>query len=133
MVNLMIRQLHCVITYSRIAKSERSVCAKEAFDKITSFLLNMWWKFIIAIHDLLVNAHRVVIVERWITSKHLKNKDTKSPPVHVLVVTLGLDNLGSEILRRSTQCHSLVFDLFCEAKVGYLYMTFFIYQKVLWF
>jgi hypothetical protein len=35
----------------------------------------------------LVDAQRVVIVERWVASQHLKDENAERPPIHILVVS----------------------------------------------
>lgn len=74
--------------YLGAAKSHCSVCAKETFDQVSRFWFNVRWEFVVAVHDLLINAEWVVIVERRVTSQHLKNQDSQSPPVDELIMAL---------------------------------------------
>ena len=84
----------------------------------------MRWKLIVAIHDFLVYAHGVVIVKRRVPCQHFEDKNTESPPVYILVVALGLDNFRCQVLRRATQCVSLVLDDFSEAEICDFDVTF---------
>ncbi len=53
-------------------------------------------------NHLFVNSERVV-VEKWgITGKHFVDEDPEGPPVHGLIVTLALDDLGSQVLGGAT-------------------------------
>ena len=69
-----------------VSQSQLTVSAQERLHKVSGLGLNVGRELIVSIHDLLVDAERVVIIEGWVASKHLKNKDTQGPPVYVLVV-----------------------------------------------
>ena len=58
--------------------------------------------------DLLVDTEWIVIKERRVSGQHLVYEDPQRPPVHRLVVPLGLDDLRCEILRGPTQCPGAV-------------------------
>ena len=60
--------------------------------------------------DLLVYTEGIVVKEGRIAGQHLVYEDAQSPPVHRLVVTLGLDDLRSQILRGPAQCPGPVSD-----------------------
>ena len=53
--------------------------------------------------DLLVYTEWIVVKEWRISGQHLVYEDAQSPPVHRLVVTLGLDDLWGQVLRGPAQ------------------------------
>ena len=67
----------------------------------------------LASEDVLVNTHRIVIIERVNSGVHFVEQDSQSPPVDGLSVTLVQDNLGGDVLRGTADCEgsSLVEDL----------------------
>ena len=75
-------------------------------------------ELVVSIHDFLVDAHRIIIVERWIAGEHLENEDAQRPPIDVFVVTLRLDDLWCQVLWSAAESVSLVFDDFGETKIG---------------
>ena len=111
-------------------ETETSVGAKERFDQVTSFGLNVGRELVITVHDFLVDSHGIVVVERRISGKHLENKDAQSPPIHIFVVTLRLDNFRRQVLRSATQSVCLVLNDFCEPKIGNFNVTFAINEQV---
>lgn len=89
-------------------------------------------ELIITVHDLLVDTKGVVIVEGRVAGQHLENQDSERPPIHILVVALGLDNLRSEVLWCATKSVGLVFDYLGETKIGDLNVALTIDEQVLW-
>ena len=85
-------------TARRAAHSERAVGAQERSDQVACLRLNVRRELVVAVHDLLVDADRVVIVEGRIASEHLINEDAQRPPVDALAVALRLDDLGRQVL-----------------------------------
>lgn len=53
--------------------------------------------------DLLVYPERIVVEEGRVPGQHLVYEDAQGPPVHGLVVALGLDDLRSQVLRGPAQ------------------------------
>lgn len=88
-------------------------------------------ELIVAIHDFLVDSHRVVVVEGRVASEHLEHEDAEGPPVHILVVTLRLDDLGCQVLRRSAKCVSLVLDNLGETEISDADVAFSVNEEVL--
>ena len=82
----------------RAAHSQTTVSAQEAPDKITSFGLNVRREFVVAVHNLLINAERIIVIEWRIASEHLENEYSKCPPVNIFIMTFALDNLWCQIL-----------------------------------
>jgi hypothetical protein len=91
-----------ILSYSWVAESQATISAEETFDEVACLWLNMGWELIVAIHDLLVNAKRVVIIERRVASKHFEDENSESPPVDILVVAFRLDDFRRQVLRRAT-------------------------------
>lgn len=114
-----------------IAQSQAAISTQEALHELTGFGLNVGRELVVAIHDLLVDAQRVVIVERWVACQHLKDENAERPPIHILVVSFWLDYFRRQILRSSTKRVSFVFDNFCKTEISYLYVTLLINQQVL--
>ena len=84
------------------AKPHRTVGREEALDEVASFRLDVRWKLIIAVQDLLVDAKGIVVVEGRVSSQHFENEHAKRPPVYVLVMALALNDLRRQVLRCST-------------------------------
>ena len=61
--------------------------------------------------DLLVYPERIVVKEGRVSGQHLVYEDAQGPPVHGLVVALGLDDLRSQVLRGPAQRPGPVCDL----------------------
>lgn len=55
----------------------------------------------------------------------------KNLPIDTLVVALGADNLGSEVIRRTTKSPGNVRNLLCETEIGNFEMTVSVEQQVL--
>ena len=75
----------------------------------------------------------ILIKERRISSKHLIDEDAKRPPVHGLVVALGLDDLRGQVLWCTAQGPGSVRDLLGKPKVSDDYMAFSVKENVFWF
>ena len=68
----------------------------------------------------MVDAERILIVERRVPGHHFEDENAQRPPIHALVMTLGLDDLGGEVLRSSTQRPGSIHDFLSETKIGNL-------------
>lgn len=55
------------------AKSEAAISTQETLDEVASFWLDVRRELVVPIHDLLVDSHRVVIVEGWVAGEHLED------------------------------------------------------------
>lgn len=53
----------------------------------------MRWELIVTIHDLLIDSDWIVIIEWRVASEHFKNENSESPPVDILIMTFGLNDL----------------------------------------
>ena len=73
----------------------------------------------------------VLIKERRISSKHLIDKDSQWPPVHSLVVALGLDDLWCQVLWRAAQGPCSVRHFLGESKVSDDHMALSVQKYVL--
>ena len=56
-----------------------------------------------ALHDLLVDAHRVLIPKGGLADKHFVDEDTECPPVDGCSVTSVANDFRCEILGRATE------------------------------
>lgn len=84
----------------------------------------------LAFQYLLINGHRVVIVE-WInSSKHFVSQNTKGPPVNRLSVTLVQQNFWRQVLWSSAQRIGSGFAVFCKTKICKFQIAFLIDQNV---
>jgi len=93
----------------------------------------MWWKLVVAIHDLLVDSERIVIIERWISSEHFENKNPEGPPVNIFVMSFGLDDFRRKIFRCTAKSHGFISYDFCKTKVSNFDMSLFVDKEVFWF
>lgn len=59
-----------------VAQSEASISAEEGLHQVSCLGLNVRRELIIAVHDLLVDAIGVIIVERRVPRQHFKNEDS---------------------------------------------------------
>ena len=53
--------------------SQALVSTQETTNQISSLWFNMWWEFVISIHNLLINSNWIVIIERWIACEHFED------------------------------------------------------------
>lgn len=65
----------------------RYVCYKQVLDETLGILVKIARELNLAFEDLLVDCHRVVIIERIDTREHLICEDAECPPVDRLSVT----------------------------------------------
>ena len=94
-----------------VSQSLGPVGHQELLDQILRHGVDMPGPVDLSTQDLLVDPERIVVKEGRIAGQHLVYEDAQSPPVHRLVVTLGLDDLRSQILRGPAQCPGPVSDL----------------------
>ena len=48
----------------------------------------MGWELVVTVHDLLVDAHWIVIIKGRVAGQHFEYEYAKCPPVNVLVMAL---------------------------------------------
>ncbi|GBE59036.1 single-stranded DNA-binding protein, putative [Babesia ovata] len=73
-----------------------------------------------ALQRLLVDAHRVLVVEGRVAHQHFVDKDAQRPPINGLAVSFVEQNLGGEVLGRATQrVRAHLYDL-GETEIGQL-------------
>ena len=82
------------------------------------------FKSICNFSHLFVNAERVVVKKRGITSQHFVDKDPKGPPVHGLIVSLALNDLGGQVLGGATKSPRPIRDALGEPEVRDLEVSF---------
>jgi len=88
----------------------------------------MWRELIVAVHDFLVNSKWIIIIKWRVPCEHLENEYSKCPPIHKLIVSLGLNNFRSQIFRCAAESIGPIIHDFSEAKICYFYMSLFVNQ-----
>jgi hypothetical protein len=64
-------------------------------------------------------------------ARHAKDRDGKNSPIDRLVVTLGRDNLGSQVIWSTAESPSNVGNFFGETEIGNLEMAVSVEEQVL--
>lgn len=77
----------------------------------------------LGVDNLLVNVHWVIIDEGGVSGVHLIDKDAERPPINWLRVTLIEQDLGRNVLRRSTNGVRSLFDDLSKAKIDEFKVT----------
>ena len=85
----------------------------------------------LAFENLLVDGHRVIIVEGINARKHLIGEDTKCPPVNRLAMAFVEEDFGGEVLRSAAQRISARLAVLGKSKVCQLEVTLLIDEDVL--
>ena len=66
----------------------RNICDQQMFYQTLRVLIEVSWELNLTLKDLLINCHRVIIVE-WVDAcYHLVSQNTQRPPIDRLAVTL---------------------------------------------
>jgi len=96
-------------------------------------LVKILWEVDLAGKNLLVDSHRLVIAERWLSDNHLINKDSQGPPVDRLAVTLVEQHLGGDILGSAAKRVGTAtgLDDLGETKIGQLAVSVVAQEKIL--
>lgn len=87
----------------------------------------------LALKNLLVNEHWVIIAERVNSSKHFIEKNSKTPPVHRLSVSLIQKHFGGQIFRSSAQRVGPCLDNLCKTKICEFEVAFLVNKHVFGF
>mmetsp|Transcript_8306 Transcript_8306/g.33615 ORF Transcript_8306/g.33615 Transcript_8306/m.33615 type:complete len:447 (+) Transcript_8306:240-1580(+) len=82
----------------------------------------------LAVQDLPVGAHRVIVKERRIPREHFINEHAERPPVDRLAVALVENDLRGQVVGRATKRVRAMVDLLCESEVGHLHVAIFVKQ-----
>lgn len=77
----------CCLQYLQIAKSFRSVGCEQFLDQILGCRVDMRWKVDASRQNLFIDAKWIVIKERRVARKHLKDQNSERPPVYRLSVS----------------------------------------------
>ena len=94
------------------------VLDQQLLDQVLGFFIHMSLPLNLPCQNLLINHKMILIKERRISSKHLVDEDAECPPVHGLVVTLGLDDLRCQVLWCAAQGPRSVRNFLGESKVS---------------
>jgi len=79
------------------------ICDEQVLDQTFCILVKIAGELNLTLEDLLVNGHRVIIVERVNTGQHLVGEDAERPPVHGLAVALIKEHFGCQVLRSAAE------------------------------
>lgn len=95
-----------------------------------SLLVEVTRELDLALEDLLVNGHGVVIVEGVDSGNHFVCEDAKRPPVYWLTVALIEEHFGRQVLGSPAQGVGPSVAVLSEAEVGQLQVTLLVNQDV---
>ena len=87
----------------------------------------------LSFQNLLIDGHRVLVVEGVDSSDHFVKQNTESPPVDGLSVTLVQQNLRGEVLWGSAQGVGSSFDDLRESEIDQLEVSVGGDHQVFWF
>lgn len=87
----------------------------------------------LALQDLLVDCHGVVIVEGVDSGDHLVGEDAECPPVDWFAVALVEEDLGCQVFGSTTESVSARLAILGETKVCQFQISLLVDQNVLWF
>ncbi len=120
-------------TVLQVAVPLRKVCHQQVLHQRLGVLVEALWELDLPPEDVLVDAHRVVVVEGVDTSVHLVDEHSQSPPVDSLSVALVEDDLRSDVLWGSAdrEGSALVQDL-GETKICQFEVAVVPNEQVLW-
>lgn len=100
--------------------------------KYDDLLVKISGELNLTLQDLLIDRHRIIVIEGIYSSNHLVSEDSKRPPIDWLSVTLIEQDLWGQILRCATQSVGSCLAILCESKVSQFQVSFLIDQYVLW-
>lgn len=89
-------------------------------------------EFDLALEDLLIDEHGVVVGEGVDAGEHLVEEDAEGPPVDGLPVALVQQHLGGEVLRGPAQRVRARLHVLRKAEVRQLQVSFFINKNIFW-
>jgi hypothetical protein len=55
-------------------------------------------EFIISNHNFLIDPKRIIIIERWVSGKHLEDENSEGPPVYKFIMPFRLDDFRGKVL-----------------------------------
>lgn len=90
------------------------------------------------LHDVLEHLFAILLVVRWVATKHLIQKCTQTPPVNTLVMPNALNDLRRQILRRAAKRLGFVTllridPLFRETEIRDFQISLIVKQNIFWF
>mmetsp|Transcript_2690 Transcript_2690/g.4397 ORF Transcript_2690/g.4397 Transcript_2690/m.4397 type:complete len:286 (+) Transcript_2690:53-910(+) len=105
---------------------------QELGDEILSRRRQIPRKLELALNDLAIRHHRLVVEEGRKRGQHLIDEDAERPPIHSLAVALSGHNLRRQVIGRSAQRKRLIRHYLGKAKVGHLEIAGIGQHQVLW-
>ena len=85
----------------------------------------------LALENLLVDGHGVIVIEGVNASEHLVGEDSERPPVDRLAMAFIKEHLGGQVLRRAAQSVRARLAILGEPEVGQLQVALLVDQNVL--
>lgn len=122
--------LDVIGTILEAAVTKGNVRHKQMLDEGLGVFIKIARELDLTLKDLLVDHHRVSIIEGINSSDHLISQDTEGPPVNWLSVALVQKHLRCQILRSATKSVGTSFDNLGETKIGQLEVTILINQDI---
>lgn len=111
--------LHVLCRVFQTTVSLRAIGSEKLSDKVLCMGFEMSRKFNSPSKDFLINAKRILVVERWIAGKHFVYEYPQSPPIYSFAVAFALYYFWCEIFWCTAQSPCSVLNLLREAKIGY--------------
>ena len=90
------------------------------------------WELYLAFEDLLVDGHRIIVVEWVDTGDHLVSEDAERPPVNWLAVPFVEEHLGGEVLGRAAKSIRARLAVLGKAEIGQAQIALVVDENVLW-
>lgn len=110
-------------TANHVAKALRQIPPQQMLDHGLQLGVESFRVLRLGVDNLLVNVHWVIIDEGGVSGVHLIDKDAERPPINWLRVTLIEQDLGRNVLRRSTNGVRSLFDDLSKAKIDEFKVT----------
>lgn len=85
--------------------------------RVLHLLVKVSGELNLALENLLVDGHRVVVVEGINAGQHLVGQDSERPPVDGFAVTLVKEHLWCQVLGCTAQCVCARLAILCETEV----------------
>ena len=94
-------------------------------------LVEFFRELYLSLENLLIDGHRIIVIEGVNAGDHFVCQDSQGPPVDRFSVTLIKQNFRREVLWRTAQCVSPCLAVLCEAKVSEFEVALHIDEDVL--
>lgn len=122
--------LYVIGAIALIPETHAPVGTEKRLDQVARFGVHVRWKLVVAVHDFLVDAEWVVIVEGWVAGKHFEDEHAEGPPVDIFVVPFRLNDFRCKVLWRPTESHGFFGDNLSKTEVSDFDVTLFVDKQV---